>query len=409
MKCKDATALTMRLAILSRGPRLYSTRRLVEEARKRECDVEVLDPLQFSLLIAEDSVQILHKGRRFSHDAVLPRIGHSITDHGVALMRQFEQLGIYTANSSSGIIQSRDKLRASQILAKNKIEIPKTAYVRDLRDVEKAIQDVGGLPVVVKVTQGTQGNGVFLRHTLREARHLVEALLLTGKAVLIQEYIAESHGVDVRALVVGDKVVASMRRRSRGREFRSNFHLNGTVEPIDIPLEYEEVAKRAARVLGLKVAGVDLLEGIGGPLVLEVNSSPGLEGIEKASGVNVAAHIIEFIMEDHDFTDIDMAQLMRTQPGQGALSLHLRNHISLIGRTIEEIFPLSMKESIPVFALSRNKNLQWNPDPQTQLRYDDVIIFYGPTKALRTALKSVTHRTSDSSSNASQDIGDSIA
>lgn len=397
----------MRLAILSRGPRLYSTRRLVEEARKRNCDVEVLDPLQFSLMIAEDGVQILHKGRRFSHDAVLPRIGHSITDHGVALMRQFEQLGIYTANSSSGIIQSRDKLRASQILAKNKIDIPRTAYVRDLRDVENAIEDVGGLPVVVKVTQGTQGNGVFLRHTHRETRHLVEALLLTGKAVLIQEYIAESHGVDVRALVVGDKVVASMRRRSRGREFRSNYHLNGTVEPIDIPLEYEEVAKRAARVLGLKVAGVDLLEGTDGPLVLEVNSSPGLEGIEKASGVNVAAHIIDFIIDDHDFTDIDMAQLMRTQPGQGALSLHLRNHISLIGRMIEEIFPTSMKDSIPVFALSRNKKLHWNPDPQTQLRYDDVIIFYGPTKALRAALKSVTRGTGVSSTNTSQGTSDS--
>ncbi len=397
----------MRLAILSRGPRLYSTRRLVEEARKRNCDVEVLDPLQFSLMIAEDSVQILHKGRRFSHDAVLPRIGHSITDHGVALMRQFEQLGIYTANSSSGIIQSRDKLRASQILAKNKIDIPRTAYVRDLRDVENAIDDVGGLPVVVKVTQGTQGNGVFLRHTHRETRHLVEALLLTGKAVLIQEYIAESHGVDVRALVVGDKVVASMRRRSRGREFRSNYHLNGTVEPIDIPLEYEEVAKRAARVLGLKVAGVDLLEGTDGPLVLEVNSSPGLEGIEKASGVNVAAHIIDFIIDDHDFTDIDMAQLMRTQPGQGALSLHLRNHISLIGRMIEEIFPASMKDSIPVFALSRDKKLHWNPDPQTQLRYDDVIIFYGPTKALRAALKSVTRGTGVESTNTSQGTSDS--
>jgi len=266
---------------------------------------------------------------------------------------------------------------------------------------------VGGLPVVVKVTQGTQGNGVFLRHTLRETRHLVEALLLTGKAVLIQEYIAESHGVDVRALVVGDKVVASMRRRSRGREFRSNFHLNGTVEPIEIPLEYEEVAKRAARVLGLKVAGVDLLEGTDGPLVLEVNSSPGLEGIEKASGINVAAHIIDFIIDDHDFTDIDMAQLMRTQPGQGALSLHLRNHISLIGRMIEEIFPTSMKDSIPVFALSRDKKLHWNPDPQTQLRYDDVIIFYGPTKALRAALKSVTRGIGVGFSGASQGTSDS--
>ncbi len=399
---------SMRLAILSRGPRLYSTRRLVEEARKRDCDVEVLDPLQFSLMIAEDKVQILHKGRHFSHDVVLPRIGHSITDHGVALMRQFEQLGIYTANSSSGIIQSRDKLRASQLLAKNKIEIPRTAYVRDLRDVENAIDDVGGLPVVVKVTQGTQGHGVFLRHTFRETRNLVEALLLTGKAVLIQEYIAESHGTDVRALVVGDTVVASMRRRSRGREFRSNYHLNGVVESIDLPLEYEEVAKRAARVLGLKVAGVDLLEGSNGPLVLEVNSSPGLEGIEKASGVNVAAKIIEFIMDDHDFADIDMAQLMRTQPGQGALSLHLRNHLPLIGKMIEEVFPSTIKETVPVFALSRDKKLVWNPDPHTQLRYDDVVIFYGQTKMLRAALKTVTNNLQSARKSDSKDHSDSV-
>ncbi|MGY8701923.1 MAG: ATP-grasp domain-containing protein [Candidatus Poseidoniales archaeon] len=380
----------MRLAILSRGPRLYSTRRLVEEARKRDCDVAVLDPLQFSLMIADDGVQILHKGERFIHDAVLPRIGHSITRHGVALIRQFEQLGIYTSNSSSGIIQSRDKLRASQILAKNKISIPSTAYVRDLRDVEKAIDEVGGLPVVIKVTQGTQGEGVFLRHTLRESTHLVEALLLTKKAVLIQEYIAESHGKDIRVLVVGDKVVASMRRKSRGREFRSNYHLNGIIEKVDLPLEYEELAKRAARVLGLKVAGVDLLEGADGPIVLEVNSSPGLEGIEKASNVNVAAHIIEFMIEDHVFTDIDMAQVMRTQPGQGALSLHLRNHPRLIGCTIGAIFPRDT-ESIPVFALSRDKKLEWNPEPHTQLRFDDVMIFYGETRALRSALKKVTY------------------
>ena len=267
---------------------MYSTRRLVEEARLREIDVAVINPMQFSLFVAEQDIGILHQGQKFDYDAVIPRIGHSITKHGVAVLRHLEQLDVWTANTSQGILQSRDKLHSSQILARNRIPTPRTAYVRDMKDIERAIDAVGGLPVVVKVTQGTQGQGVFLRHTLRETGNLVQGLLVTGKAVLIQEYIAESHGKDIRALVVGGKVVASMRRKARGREFRSNYHLNGTVEKVEISEEYAEVACRAARVLGLNVAGVDLLEGNDGPLVLEVNSSPGLEGIEKASGVNVA-------------------------------------------------------------------------------------------------------------------------
>ena len=241
--------MTMRLAVLSRGPRLYSTRRIVEEARKRGLDVEVCDPMKFSLVVNQGSVDVLHRGQAFAKDAVIPRIGHSITQHGVAVLRHIEQLGIWTANTGQGIIQSRDKLNASQILARNRLPVPKTVYVRDILDVEQAIDTVGGLPVVVKVTQGTQGDGVFLRHTAFEVRNLVQGLLMTGKAVLVQEYIAESHGKDIRALVVGDKVVACMRRRARGREFRSNFHLNGTVERVDLPEGYAEAACRAARVL----------------------------------------------------------------------------------------------------------------------------------------------------------------
>ena len=312
---KAAWFMTMRLAVLSRGPRLYSTRRIVEEARKRGLDVEVCDPMKFSLVVNQGSVDVLHRGQAFAKDAVIPRIGHSITQHGVAVLRHIEQLGIWTANTGQGIIQSRDKLNASQILARNRLPVPKSVYVRDILDVEQAIDTVGGLPVVVKVTQGTQGDGVFLRHTAFEVRNLVQGLLMTGKAVLVQEYIAESHGKDIRALVVGDKVVACMRRRARGREFRSNFHLNGTVERVDLPESYAEAACRAARVLGLNIAGVDLLEGNNGPLVLEVNSSPGLEGIEKASGVNVAGAIVDYVMEDTAFSEVDIGQLLRTVPG----------------------------------------------------------------------------------------------
>ncbi len=375
--------MTTRLAVLSRGPRLYSTRRLVEEARLREMDVAVINPMQFSLFVAEQDIGILHQGQKFDYDAVIPRIGHSITKHGVAVLRHLEQLDVWTANTSQGILQSRDKLHSSQILANNRIPTPRTAYVRDMKDIERAIDAVGGLPVVVKVTQGTQGQGVFLRHTLRETGNLVQGLLVTGKAVLIQEYIAEIHGKDISALVVGGKVVASMRRKARGREFRSNYHLNGTVEKVDISEEYAEVACRAARVLGLNVAGVDLLEGNDGPLVLEVNSSPGLEGIEKASGVNVAGAIIDYVISESDFSEVNVDQLLKTIPGQGVLSVHLRNHPHLIGSPISDIF----KGEAPVFALSRAGDLIWNPDPDMQLRFLDLLICYGDLEQLRANVK----------------------
>ena len=375
--------MSVRLAVLSRGPRLYSTRRLVEEARLREIEVAVLDPMQFSLFVTEQEIGILHQGVPFKYDAVIPRIGHSITKHGVAVLRHLEQLEVWTANSSRGILQSRDKLHSGQILSRNKISTPRTAYVRDMKDIQRAIDTVGGLPVVVKVTQGTQGQGVFLRHTIHETRNLVQGLLMTGKSVLIQEYIAESHGKDIRALVVGGKVVASMRRKARGREFRSNYHLNGTVENVDLPEEYAEMACRAARVLGLNVAGVDLLEGNTGPLVLEVNSSPGLEGIEKASGVNVAGAIIDYVISESDFSEVNVDQLLRTIPGHGVLSVHLRNHPKLIGKPIGDLF----KGDVPIFALSRAGDLIWNPEPDMQLRFHDTVICYGDLEELRVAIK----------------------
>ena len=375
----------LRLAILSRGPRLYSTRRLAEEARKRGLEPYIADPMKFSLFVADGRIDILHNGEPFNYDAIIPRIGHSITKHGVAVLRHLEQLGIWTANTGAGILQSRDKLHASQILARNRIPVPRTTYVRDIIDVETAVDFVGGLPVVIKVTQGTQGQGVFLRHTIRESRNLVQGLLLTGRAVLIQEYIAESHGKDIRALVVGDRVVASMRRKARGREFRSNYHLNGTVEKVNLPPEFEEAACRAARVLGLHIAGVDLLEAKDGPLVLEVNSSPGLEGIEKASGVNVAGEIIDYVTSETAFAEVDLDQLLRTVPGSGVLSLQIRNHPQLVGQPLASLF--NTGSGIPVFALSRDNSLLWNPSDDIQLRYEDVLICYGELTELRSSLR----------------------
>jgi len=353
---------------------------------KRGIQTTILDPLQFTLSISKDAPQILHKGNKVNFDAVLPRIGHSITSHGVALLKQFEQLDVYTVNASEGIRQSRNKLLAAQILGRNKVPIPKTAYVRNINDVEKAIELVGGLPVVIKVSEGTQGRGVYLRHLYKEAIGLVSALLDLDHEVLIQQYIHESHGTDIRVLVVGDKVVACMRRRARGREFRSNFHLNGTVESIDLPPEFEEVALRAARVLGLNIAGVDLLEGKNGPLVLEINSSPGLEGIEMASGVNIAEKIIDFLEEDAQFVKVSMDQLLLTVPGHGILPIHLVNHPWLVGEKIGDVCNDSITRA---FALSRARKLVWAPENNLKLRYNDILIFYGDLHQLRMNLKSI--------------------
>lgn len=393
--------MDLRLAVLSRGPRLYSTRRLVEEAHDRGLDMAIIDPLTCSLFVDKGRVEVLVDGEPFEHEAVIPRIGHSITGHGTALLRHLDQLGVWSSNSAAGILQSRDKLRASQILARNRIPIPRTMNVRDVRDVEHAIEAVGGLPVVVKVTKGTQGQGVFLRHTAYEAKSLVQGLLHARRDVLIQEYVAESHGRDVRVIVVGDEVVAAMRRRARGREFRSNFHLNGTVESVDLPKEFADVARRAARVLGLNVAGVDLLEGNDGPMVLEVNSSPGLQGIEMASGVNVAGAIVDHAIREAGYGDVEIDGLLRMLPDEGVVTLQVRRHAGLIGRTLEEVF----HGEIETFAIARNSHMMWNPEPMTRLRFDDVVLCTGPRTSLRSSVRSAVERCSDPVEDRSLDPG----
>ncbi len=285
----------MRLCILSRGPQLYSTQRLVKEAEDRGAEVEIVDPLETSLVLGEQNGQVIHRGWPIEADAVIPRIGYSVTSEGVRVVRQFESQGIYVANSADSILRSRDKLTASQILSHHGIPVPRTALVTSWRDTERAISRVGGVPCVIKASQGTQGNSVHLARSIRDAREHVYRLLANRETVLVQEYIRESHGRDVRVIVAGGEVVAAMRRVARGREFRSNFHLGGQVEAIELKEDFAKVAIRAASLLGIEVGGVDLLEGRSGPILLEVNSSPGLEGIERASKVNVAGKIIDMI------------------------------------------------------------------------------------------------------------------
>ena len=288
-----------RLIILSRAPSLYSTKRMKEEAEAAGWDVRIIDPLKLSIVVDDDGGRLFHKGWPVDCDAVIPRIGHSITRRGVSVVRAFERMGVIVLNEGDGIQSSRDKLLASQKMNEGGVPIPITAQVGTWQDTRRAVSRVGGSPCVIKTNEGTHGSGVFLAHTEQQARQLVYQMLERGLRPLVQEYISESHGQDIRAFVVGGKVVASMRRKAKGSEFRSNFHLGGEVEKLAISDEYAEIACKAAQILGLEIAGVDMLESDRGPLVLEVNSSPGLEGIEAASGINVASRIIRNLDDLH--------------------------------------------------------------------------------------------------------------
>ena len=286
----------MKLAILSRNSKLYSTQRLIEAARKRGHTVRVLDPLRCYMRIAPGAFEMHYKGRALSgYDAVLPRIGASVTFYGTAVLRQFEMMGAYTPNPSDAILRARDKLRCHQLLARQDIGLPRTVFGDNPDDTNDLLRMLGKPPHVIKLTEGSQGNGVILAERLSASRSVIEAFRGLYANFLVQEFIGEAKGSDLRCFVVGNEVVASMRRQARKGEFRSNLHRGGSAKPVQLSDEERETALRAARVMGLNVAGVDLLRSRRGPLVLEVNSSPGLEGIEGATGQDVAGAIVEYI------------------------------------------------------------------------------------------------------------------
>ena len=269
----------MKLAILSCSMKAYSTRRLREAALARGHNVKVLNTLKFSLDVERGDPHLFFRGKRLStYDAVLPRIGASITYYGTAVVRQFEQMGVFSANSSHGISNSRDKLRSLQVLSRHSIGIPKTTFVRDKKDVLPAIQRVGGAPVIIKLLEGTQGVGVILADSEKIAEAIIETLQSTKQNVLIQKFVAESKGKDIRAFVVGDQVVGAMRRVAQGQEFRSNVHRGGKTEVVNLDETYRDTAVRAAQIMGLRVAGVDMLEGADGPQVMEVNTTSSADG-----------------------------------------------------------------------------------------------------------------------------------
>ena len=286
----------MKLAILSRNSKLYSTRRLVEAARQRGHTVRVLDPLRCYMRIASSGFQLHYKGRSLAgYDAVIPRIGASITRYGTAVLRQFELMGTYSPNPSDAILRARDKLRAHQLLAAQGIDLPVTVFGDNPDDTSDLLSMLGPPPHVIKLNEGAQGAGVMLTEKPSASRSVVEALRGLYASFVVQEFIGEADGADLRCFVVGDEVVASMRRQAPEGDFRSNLHRGGTALHVAATDEERVVAIRAARVLGLGVAGVDLIRAKRGPLVLEVNSTPGLEGIEAVCGVDVAGRIVEHL------------------------------------------------------------------------------------------------------------------
>jgi ribosomal protein S6--L-glutamate ligase len=292
----ERTRAPLKIAILSRGPRLYSTRRLVEEGKERGHTMRVIDPLRCYMNIASHKPEIHYKGQKLEHvDAVIPRIGASITFYGTAVLRQFEMMDVFPANESVAISRSRDKLRSLQLLARKGIGLPVTGFAHSPDDVQDLIKTVGQAPLVIKLLEGTQGIGVVLAETQKAAESVIDAFLGLDANILIQEFIKEAHGSDVRCFVVGDKVVAAMRRQAPEGEFRANIHRGATASVIKLTPEERSTALRAAKIMGLNVCGVDILRSNHGPVVLEVNSSPGLEGIERATQKNVAGLIIEFV------------------------------------------------------------------------------------------------------------------
>ncbi len=289
----------MRIAILSRQAKLYSTIRLVEASRQRGHQVEVIDTLRCYMNIASHKPSIHYKGRRLHNfDAVIPRIGASITFYGTAVLRQCEMMGIFPVNESVAISRSRDKLRSLQLLSRKGIGLPITGFAHSPDDTQDLIRMMGGSPLVIKVLEGTQGMGVVLAETQKAAESVIDAFTGLKVNIMVQEFIKEAECSDIRCFVIGGKVVASMKRQAKSGDFRSNIHRGGTGEPIKITPEERVTAVRAAQIMGLNVAGVDILRSNHGPCVLEVNSSPGLKGIETTTGIDVASKIIEFI-EQH--------------------------------------------------------------------------------------------------------------
>ncbi|PKA82802.1 SSU ribosomal protein S6P modification protein [Ulvibacter sp. MAR_2010_11] len=286
----------MNIKILSANPSLYSTQRLVEAAKKRKHEIEIIDHTKCDIVIEKKNPCIFYKGRKIEHtDAVIPRIGASVTFYGTAVVRQFEMMRVFTTTESQALVRSRDKLRSLQVLSRAGLGLPKTIFTNYSKNVKEIVEQAGGAPVIIKLLEGTQGIGVILAETKKAAESVIEAFNNLQARVIVQEFIKEAGGADVRAFIVDGQVVGAMKRQGKEGEFRSNLHRGGHASIIELSDEEEVAALKAAKAMGLGIAGVDMLQSSRGPLILEVNSSPGLEGIEKATGIDIATSIIKYI------------------------------------------------------------------------------------------------------------------
>jgi ribosomal protein S6--L-glutamate ligase len=351
----------------------------------------VLNTLKFAIDLERGSPDLYYRQKALSnYDAVLPRIGASITYYGTAVVRQFQEMDIFCANTAHGITNSRDKLRSLQILSRHHVGIPRTTFVRDKKDVLPAIERVGGAPVVIKLIEGTQGIGVLLAESVTQATSIVELLQSQKQNVLIQKFVAESKGKDVRAFVVGDRVVAAMRRVAQGQEFRSNVHRGGIAEPIELDEQYRETAVRCAQILGLQVAGVDMLEGEDGPQVMEVNSSPGLEGIETCTELDIAGAVIDYIAAQVDFPEIDLRQRLTVSKGYGVTEIYVPEGSKFIGQTITETH--LAESDINILTLYRGDKIIPNPRNERVLEPGDKLLCFGKLESMRGMIPVKTKR-----------------
>jgi len=381
----------MKIALLTREPNNYSSKRLKEAAEKRGHKIIALNVMKMGIHLDADGPFLVYKNKPLStYDAVIPRIGSSVTFYGTAVVRQFEQMGVFTLNGAHAITISRDKLRSLQILSRHKLGMPATAFVRDRKGILSAIEEVGGAPVVIKLLEGTQGIGVILAESTKIAEAIIETLQSTKQQVIIQKFVAESKGKDLRAFVIGDRVVAAMRRSAVGTEFRSNVHRGGTTEAVKLSAEFEATAVKAAHILGLRVAGVDMLEGKDGPQIMEVNSSPGLEGIEGATGLDIAGEIIKHLEDHVRFEDFDIKQRLTLARGYQVAELPVGPESEFVGKTVKES---GLRDrDVVILSIQRGGSVIPNPRTDRTILAGDVLVCYGVKTALQNLVPDLAAR-----------------
>ncbi|GAA4469266.1 RimK family alpha-L-glutamate ligase [Novipirellula rosea] len=364
---------------------------MVAAAKERGYKVSVINTLKCAIDLQRGKPDLYYRGKPLADfDAMIPRIGASITYFGTAVVRQLEQMNVFVANSSAGIANSRDKLRSLQILSRHHIGMPKTTFVRDRGDVIPAIERIGGAPVIIKLLEGTQGVGVILADTIKIAEAIIETLQTAKQNVLVQSFVSESKGRDVRAFVVGDRVIGAMRRVAQGDEFRSNVHRGGVVETVELDDEFRETAIRAAQIMGLRIAGVDMLEGQHGPQVMEVNSSPGLEGIERATQKDIAGAIIEYCAAHVDFPEMDIRQRLTVSRGYGVCELVVPEGSQFVGMTITDA--AFTDRDINVLTLYRGNTVIPNPKYSRKMEAGDRLLCFGKQEAMKEMVPTKTRK-----------------